>query len=172
MLYNFIKPENSTTLRLTRERMRPLKRCLPDRRALDAAIEKPFTWPAGVRMYCCKTVISFKEQAKRRLAALLSGNKNKSPLLLKNRVGCVLRQILIPSWKHAHLTCFADCSFQWNKDFATIYTANIDWITLLNLLCGIMPARDYCGSAGRNCIDCAARTRKLKRRLADWRALK
>ena len=88
-------------------------------------------------------------------------------------------------------TCFAGCSFQWNKDFVMIYTPkpsgelqrshlrcgiinaksccsaslqwSVYWITLPYLRCGIMPAEDYNGFAER--------TRTLKRRLPDWRAL-
>ena len=43
------------------------------------------------------------------------------------------------------------------------------WITLADLVCGIMSIRDCNGSVARNCIVCAERKRTLKRRLIDGR---
>ena len=57
-----------------------------------------------------KTVISFKEQAKWRLTALFAGNQNNSPPLRHVTCGG-LRQILIPSWKHARLRLFRKLFF-------------------------------------------------------------
>ena len=62
----------------------------------EADIETPLAKLEGVKIYYRKTVISFKEQAKRRLAALLSGNQNNS-LPLECLTRGLLRQILIPS---------------------------------------------------------------------------
>ena len=96
-----------------------------------------------------------------------------------------------PAENMRSFACFADCSFQRNKDFVMIYTAKVSvelqwshlfcgimnptlycsalpqgrvhWITLPDLFCGIMSARD--------CNGFAERKRTLKRRLTGWRAL-
>ncbi len=152
-------------------------------------------WLRGIINYH-KTAISFKEQAKRRLAALLSGNQNNSPPLLKNSLHG------LRSLRQAHTdfdselkTCAAShvlqtVLFNEIKLLWWFICWNIRWAAYKNWLCGVINAKSYCSASlqgsvywttlpdllcgimsAEDYVGYAERKRTLKRRSADWRAL-